>query len=175
VGGANIVEMVEAATGINLWREWARIEVADARGDAYTLPATREDYAGLLVSLARQEWPDTSAYDDPEIVWRMNKRHHVGMILASPSPDRVAELLGSYMHRVREDLHARVGHSDGLTNRKRRADDTKVAPQAITNTAAGSPRRWTSCGCCREFIRPTRLGGAQNRRRGDDSPRLPLV
>nr|MDQ3747050.1 ATP-grasp domain-containing protein [Acidobacteriota bacterium] len=28
VGGANIAETVEAATGINLWREWARIEVA---------------------------------------------------------------------------------------------------------------------------------------------------
>ena len=27
-GGANIVELVEAATGINLWREWARIETA---------------------------------------------------------------------------------------------------------------------------------------------------
>jgi hypothetical protein len=39
VGGANIVEMVEAATGVNLWREWARVEVADARGQEYTVPA----------------------------------------------------------------------------------------------------------------------------------------
>jgi hypothetical protein len=30
VGGAFIVDVVEAATGINLWREWARIEIADA-------------------------------------------------------------------------------------------------------------------------------------------------
>ncbi len=28
VGGAYINEMVEAATGLNLWREWARIEIA---------------------------------------------------------------------------------------------------------------------------------------------------
>ena len=27
VGGANIAEMVEAATGINLWSEWAKIEL----------------------------------------------------------------------------------------------------------------------------------------------------
>jgi biotin carboxylase len=106
VGGANIVEMVEAATGINLWREWARLEVADARGQSYAPPPRRDDYAGLLVSLARQEWPDTSAYTDPEIVWRMKKKNHVGMIVASHSPDRVGELLDSYLRRVREDFYA---------------------------------------------------------------------
>ncbi|HEU4882510.1 MAG TPA: hypothetical protein VFT45_09705 [Longimicrobium sp.] len=106
VGGANIVEMVEAATGVNLWREWARLEVADARGESYAPPARREDYAGILVSLARQEWPDTSAYTDGEIVWRLNKKNHVGMIVASHSPDRVAELLDSYLRRVREDFYA---------------------------------------------------------------------
>ena len=45
----------------------------------------RNDSAGLLVSLAKQETPDTSAYNDPEIVWRMNeKKHHVGLIVKSP-------------------------------------------------------------------------------------------
>jgi biotin carboxylase len=37
VGGAYINEMVEAATGINLWREWARIEIAGEDG-SYRLP-----------------------------------------------------------------------------------------------------------------------------------------
>jgi biotin carboxylase len=106
VGGANIVEMMEAATGINLWREWARLEVADARGQDYAPPPGRQDYAGLLVSLARQEWPDTSAYDDPEIAWRMNKRHHVGVIVASPSAGRVQQLMLQYMERFREDFYA---------------------------------------------------------------------
>ena len=106
VGGANIVEMVEAATGINLWSEWARLEVADARGEQYAPPTPRQDYAGLLVSLARQEWPDTGAYTDPEIVWRMTKKHHVGLIVASPGHDRVWELLQSYLQRVREDFYA---------------------------------------------------------------------
>ncbi len=60
VGGAYINEMVEAATGINLWREWARIEVAGGDG-SYRLPPVREEYAGVILSLARQENPDTSA------------------------------------------------------------------------------------------------------------------
>ncbi|HYO91454.1 MAG TPA: ATP-grasp domain-containing protein, partial [Pyrinomonadaceae bacterium] len=54
VGGANIVELIEAATGLNLWAEWAKIEIN--RGETeYQLPPRRNDYAGLLVSLARQE------------------------------------------------------------------------------------------------------------------------
>src|ERR1700690_1929351 len=56
VGGAYINEMVEAATGINLWREWARIEVAGGNG-GYQLPAMREEYAGVILSLARQADP----------------------------------------------------------------------------------------------------------------------
>lgn len=105
VGGAFIVEMIEAATGVNLWREWARVEVANARGETYELPEARRDYAGLVISLARQEWPDTSAYSEPEIVWRLRKRHHAGLIVASPQRERVQELLGEYMRRFREDFY----------------------------------------------------------------------
>ncbi len=106
VGGAFIVEMVEAATGVNLWREWARLEVANARGERYEPPQPRRDYAGLVISLAKQEWPDTSSYDDPEIVWRLRKRHHVGVIVASPSRARVHELIPGYMRRFREEFYA---------------------------------------------------------------------
>jgi biotin carboxylase len=106
VGGANIVEMVEAATGTNLWREWARLEVANARGETYAPPSPRRSYAGVVISLARQDWPDTSAYADPEIVWRLRKRHHVGLMVASPERARVQELITSYMHRFRDEFFA---------------------------------------------------------------------
>jgi biotin carboxylase len=105
VGGAFIVEMIEAATGINLWREWARLEVANARGETYKPPKPRRDYAGLVISLARQEWPDTAGYSDPEIVWRLRKRHHVGLIVASPTRTRVRELIEKYMERFREEFY----------------------------------------------------------------------
>src|SRR5688572_10224971 len=55
VGGANIADMVEAATGVNLWREWARLELAEAEDTDYVMPARRADYGGVLISLARQE------------------------------------------------------------------------------------------------------------------------
>src|SRR5690349_5391543 len=74
VGGAYIADVVEAATGINLWREWARLEIGAGK-QAYELPPARHDYAGVILSLARQEHPDTSTYNDPEIVYRVNKFH----------------------------------------------------------------------------------------------------
>ncbi|HVG38654.1 MAG TPA: hypothetical protein VM870_05170 [Pyrinomonadaceae bacterium] len=105
VGGAHIVDLVEAATNINLWAEWAKIELA--RGQKpYELPPLRRDHAGLVVSLARQEAPDTAAYNDPEIVWRMNKHHHVGLIVRSPEADRVQQLLAEYAARFRQDFYA---------------------------------------------------------------------
>jgi biotin carboxylase len=106
VGGAYIAETVEAATGVNLWREWARVEVADASNRNYMVVPARQDFAGVIVSLARQEWPDTSGYVDAEILWRLRKRHHVGLIVASPSLERVEELLESYVRRFGEEFHA---------------------------------------------------------------------
>jgi biotin carboxylase len=104
VGGAYINEMVEAATGINLWREWARIEIAG--GNGYKLPATREDYAGVILSLARQDDPDTSEYSDPEVVLRIKKHHHAGLILRSSDQGRVQSLLESYAQRFAHDFLA---------------------------------------------------------------------
>jgi biotin carboxylase len=115
VGGAHIVEMIEAATGVNLWREWARLELADARGEPYASPSPRDMYAGVVISLARQEWPDTSAYTDPEIVWRLRRRHHVGLIVASAHAARVAELLDGYMRRIYDDFHAVLPPSESAT------------------------------------------------------------
>ena len=106
VGGAHIVEMLEAATGVNLWREWARVETAAARGSAYEVTPLRHEYAALLVSLARQEWPDTSAYADPEIVKRVVKKHHAGLVVASPDAGRVRALLDDYARRFRDDFVA---------------------------------------------------------------------
>lgn len=106
VGGAHIADMVEFSTGINLWAEWARVETAKIKGETYVLPESFQKYGGLLVSLAKQEYPDTSAYNDPEIVWRMDKKNHVGLIVVSEDANRIQDLLDSYVHRVGQDFLA---------------------------------------------------------------------
>ena len=108
VGGAHLAEMVEFSSGINLWGEWAKIETAVARGTSYQLPPVQKEYAGIINSLARQTHPDTSSFNDPEIVWHLKKDHHVGFIVKSPSRERVLELLEDYAQRIRHDFHAQM-------------------------------------------------------------------
>jgi biotin carboxylase len=105
VGGAYISNMVETSTGINLWREWARLEVTAGKLP-YDLPPHRSDYAGVIVSLARQQEPDTSAYNDPEISEQIKKYHHAGFVLKSPSPERIEQLLAFYSQRFVNDFLA---------------------------------------------------------------------
>jgi hypothetical protein len=104
VGGAYIVDVVEVASGINLWREWARLEIAGEDG-LYAPPPARSDAGGIVLSLAKQETPDMSAYTDAEIVIRVRKPHHAGLIVASPSAERVTSLLASYTQRFYADFH----------------------------------------------------------------------
>jgi len=106
VGGAGIDRLVEHGCGFNPWVEWARIEAARLRGESYHPPALRDDYAGLIVSLARQERPDTSVYDDPEVMWRLHKTHHVGFVVSSPDYGRVQWLVSSYIDRIAIDFTA---------------------------------------------------------------------
>ncbi|HYJ87689.1 MAG TPA: ATP-grasp domain-containing protein [Pyrinomonadaceae bacterium] len=105
VGGAYIAEVLEAASGLNLWREWARMEISDAPKPAKPL---RKEYAGIVLSLAKQECPDTSSYDDPEIVYRVKKLHHAGLIVRSKKLERVEGLLEQYSQRFVDDFVAVV-------------------------------------------------------------------
>ena len=98
VGGAYIAETLEAASGLNIWSEWAKLELSDAAHPYKAFPA-RDEYGGIVLSLARQEWPDTSNYTDAEIVYRVHKPHHVGLVVRSPDHTRVRELLDNYAQR----------------------------------------------------------------------------
>src|SRR4030095_15625891 len=105
VGGAYIADVLEAATGVNIWREWARIEISNGAIPKRIKPL-RKEYAGIILSLAKQEHPDTSAYTDVEVVYRVKKKHHAGMIVQSPKLERVDELLNGYAIRFGTDFAA---------------------------------------------------------------------
>jgi biotin carboxylase len=107
VGGAYIADVLEAASGINLWREWAKVEIVGGASFGSIKPL-RKEYAGIVLSLAKQESPDTSAYNDEEVTYRVKKRHHAGIIVRSPKHERVIELLDSYAQRFADDFVAVV-------------------------------------------------------------------
>ncbi len=116
VGGAFIAEVAEFASGVNPWVEWARIENALVRGEMYRLPELREEYAGSVICLARQETPDTSGYDAPEVVYRLQKHHHAGLIVRSRDAARVEGLLEDYGERFLEEFCARMDVPDKPTS-----------------------------------------------------------
>jgi biotin carboxylase len=105
VGGAYIANVLEHAAGFNLWREWAKLETATA-DQPYKAPKTRKDYAGIALALANTELPDVSHYTDSEIVYRVNKPRHVGLIFSSPKQKRIDELIGFYTERITNDFLA---------------------------------------------------------------------
>lgn len=105
VGGAYTAETLEAASGVNLWREWAKVELAND-ANPYRAPEPRRDYSGIVLSLARQEFPDTSGFTDAEIALRPRQRYHAGLIVRSRDPARVRELLDAYALRFAEEFVA---------------------------------------------------------------------
>lgn len=102
VGGANLAEMVEYSSGINLWREWAKIETAVATGGTYELPPVDDYYSGIIISLSSHQWPDYSPFNDPEVIWKMNDEYHIGLIVRSKNRERVLELMEKYAMMIHD-------------------------------------------------------------------------
>lgn len=105
VGGAYISNVLEHASNFNLWREWAKLETSTAE-NPYKLPKLRKDFAGVALALANQDAPDTSQYTDEEIVYRVSKPKHVGLIFYSKKQSRLEELLTVYSERITADFLA---------------------------------------------------------------------
>lgn len=107
VGGARIPDVVWHATGVCLWHEWAKIELTP-KDHIYKPPVARKEYGGGIFTLSRQEDPDLSGYNDPEVKWIQKKKHYAGLILSSPDADHLEELLVNYYPRFAEDFMAHV-------------------------------------------------------------------
>lgn len=106
VGGAHLAEMVEAATDINLWVEWAKIEDAVAKNKKYELPKVAKNYAGIVLTLSKYEHPDLSSFDDSEVCFRVPLEYHAGLIVKSPKQERIMQLLDQYAERFASELSA---------------------------------------------------------------------
>lgn len=116
VGGAFIAELLQYANGLNLWAEWARIEIAAMRNEVYKLPKLTNDYAGSVLCLAKEAEPDTVAFNAPEVVYRMKRHHHAGLIVRSPKAERVKTLLEQYAEGFAEHFLAIEPVPDKPTN-----------------------------------------------------------
>jgi hypothetical protein len=140
VGGAHISDLVEAESGVDLWGEWAKLEIRQGKWP-YEAPKPNNQYAGLMVSLAKEERPDTSHWKDPEIVWRLeSKSHHVGIIVRADNAARVEELMEAYEPRIRDEFQAVLPPPETATD----LGLATTLGSAVTG-AGGSPVR-AACG-----------------------------
>ncbi|MBB6325502.1 biotin carboxylase [Algoriphagus iocasae] len=104
VGGAHLAEMVEAATGLNLWAEWAKIEDHLGKKLTYKLPKVSKNYAGIVLTLANVQHPDLSSFDDEEVYFRVPLDYHAGLIVKSKKAERILELLDNYASRLSDGI-----------------------------------------------------------------------
>ncbi|MFC5683499.1 ATP-grasp domain-containing protein [Flavobacterium sp. MAHUQ-51] len=103
VGGAHITEMVEAASNVNLWKEWAIIEDALVKEKKYQLPELKKEYAGIVLTLSKYQHPDLASFSDPEVCFRVPLEYHAGLIIKSEREERIQELLNNYVDRLVAD------------------------------------------------------------------------
>ncbi|QIY83353.1 ATP-grasp domain-containing protein [Chryseobacterium sp. NEB161] len=104
VGGAHIPDMVEAATGVNIWREWAKLENALLDSRSYKVEESQHRFAGLIVALAKEKHPDTSILENPEVVKFLPIDYHIGIVYQSDNADKIQERLDEAAQIVTEQI-----------------------------------------------------------------------
>lgn len=103
VGGAHIPDLVEASTGINIWHEWANIEDALLKNKQYKIKERKNNFAGLLIALSKNDNPSMEEFQSPEIEKFLHIPNHIGMVFKSKSSDQIDKSLDSAMEKVLEN------------------------------------------------------------------------
>lgn len=93
VGGAHIPDLVEASTGINLWREWAKIEDALLKNTKYEIRKSTGFAAGLIVALGKEKVPNYEKFHCDEVEKFLQLDYHIGIVYKSDSKEKIQEKL----------------------------------------------------------------------------------
>lgn len=107
VGGAHIPDLVEASSGINIWREWAKIEDALLQNTTYKINKPTGFSAGLIIALAKELHPDYQEFECEEVVKFLPIDYHVGIVYKSDKPEKVSERLDEAAEKI-NDHHLRI-------------------------------------------------------------------
>ncbi|UOE42383.1 ATP-grasp domain-containing protein [Chryseobacterium suipulveris] len=102
VGGAHIPDLVEASSGINIWREWAKIENALLKNSPYEIGKPTGFSAGLIIALAKDKNPDYEEFKCEEVVRFLPLDYHVGIVYKSNDKNRIQELLDNAAIKINE-------------------------------------------------------------------------
>ncbi len=107
VGGAHIPDLVEASSGINIWREWAKIEDALLRNKSYEVAKPTGFSAGLIIALAKELKPDYEEFECEEVVRFLQIDYHVGIVYKSDKMEMVQQRLDEAAEKI-NDHHLNI-------------------------------------------------------------------
>src|SRR5690606_15053051 len=102
VGGAHIPDLVEASTGINIWREWARMEDHLLKNIPYKLQKPTSFAAGLLVALTSRKNPEYTEFMCDEVYRFLSIENHIGIVYRSQDERQVLKRLDETAEKVTE-------------------------------------------------------------------------
>ncbi len=104
VGGAHIPDLVEASTGINIWREWAKMEDDMLHGNKYEIGQPSDYAAGLLVALANSKNPDYSLMEQEDVVKFLPIDNHVGVVYRCSTAQQLLDRLNAATEQVQQNF-----------------------------------------------------------------------
>ena len=100
VGGAHIPDLVEAATAVNIWREWAQIEDALLKDSNYQSPQFSKNYAGLSVALIKNKEANYKEFECESAIKFITLDYHVGIVYQSESPTIIQNCLDHAAEKI---------------------------------------------------------------------------
>lgn len=103
VGGAHIPDLVEASTGINLWREWARIEDALLKKTTYEIGKSTGFAAGLIVALGKEKVQNYEKFQCEEVLKFLPLDYHIAIVYKSDSKEKIQERLDEAAQLITEE------------------------------------------------------------------------
>lgn len=100
VGGAHIPDLVEASTGINLWREWARIENALLNKTEYHVPEPTDFYSGLIIALIKEQSVRQEEFKCDEVLKFLPLDYHAAIVYKSESAEKIQKCLDDAAEKI---------------------------------------------------------------------------
>ncbi len=116
VGGAHIPDMVEAATGVNIWKEWAKLETSLLSNEVYKVKETKNIFGGLIFSLSKDKHPNKSEFENENVVKFIDKDYHIGIVYEAKNQETILERLDEATQKITQSFLSVIPPKDKATS-----------------------------------------------------------
>jgi len=96
VGGAYIANMIHRATGVDLWSEWAKLEISKLSKTPYRPVKAQQGYGGVSIKAVGEKHPQVEGFDSTCVAEEIEKDYHVGRVFAAKTFEEVKHAQDSF-------------------------------------------------------------------------------